>query len=154
MYDEWDKFPGVPPPCYPFDWARSPNLSEEEASAENKRIAELREQIRADHERRLNESSRQWKRKRVELVKTRIEFLLHCQDRPDIPSRERHSNARGCVYLMWCPSLAAHKIGKTNDLNRRITELRQEIDRAIELRASHPTTIFPLLLETALHCHF
>ena len=49
--DEWDKFPDVPPPCYPFD----------EASAENKRIEELREKIRADYERRLNESSRQWK---------------------------------------------------------------------------------------------
>jgi len=156
MYDEWDKFPDVPPPCYPIDFGRqiSPTLSEEEAVIESRKIEELGERIRADYDRRLNESNRQWKRKRVELVKAKIELILQCQNCQDTPSRERRSNSQGCVYLMWCPSISVYKIGKTNELNRRIIELRQEVDRAIELRTCYLTTISPPLLEMAIHCHF
>ncbi|GEM_PF-5148939 len=141
MPDEWDIFPAILPPCYPVRFS----------GAENKRLDELCERIRKDHERRCEDAQHEWPQRRVELVKEEIRLLRHCLRTPAVarPRRER-----GCVYLMWCPSLGAYKIGRSDDVHRRIGELRQEVDPQIERHTIYRTPVSLPLLEMALHRHF
>jgi len=78
----------------------------------------------------------------------------------------------GYVYLMWCPSIKAvvgeprvshpvtwkfgmYKLGHTDDLRRRIAQLRSELkDPKIECRASYYTPCSREILEGLLLRHF
>jgi hypothetical protein len=156
MADEWDIFPDIRPPSPPFKFGGEVSgvdgrLSRKEIAAENKRFEELYKEERKDYERRLQEARRDWPHERIDLVKARIKLLRRWQRQPTTEDRR---SMPGCVYLMWCPSLAAFKIGRTRNMHQRLAGLRQHVDPAIELCISYRTPVFLLLLETALHRHF
>jgi hypothetical protein len=117
---------------------------------DEKRWKEVCDEIRKDHERQLEEAHRQWPRQRVKQVQDRLKFLRLCQKTPG-PERPELSE---CVYLMWCPTLGAYKIGHTLDLKRRIGEHERKLDPKIQQRVSYYTPLSRLLLEGFLLSHF
>jgi len=144
--------PAVPPPVYPVDLGGASSLtrSAEELAAEDERIEELCKRIRKDYETRCDELRGQWPQQRVELVKRRIKFLRRCQRTPGTKRR----GLGDCVYLMWCPSLDAYKIGHTDCLWRRTDEHRRVLDPQIEHRVIYYTPLSRRSLEGFLLRHF
>lgn len=60
---------------------------------------------------------------------------------------------RHCVYLIWCPTLDAHKIGKTANYRARFRQLKRDLDPEIETWRKYWTPV-PSRLERGLHRHF
>ena len=156
QYDEWDIPRYVSSPCYPLPRpcvggvsGRRVISSEEWAAAENRR-QEVCEEIRKDYERRLEEDHVQSRRQRGKKVQDRLKFLHLCQKTPGTERRDLSE----CVYLMWCPSLGAYKIGHTDCSWRRFDEHRRDLDPQIEYRVTYYTPLSRQLLERSLLNHF
>jgi hypothetical protein len=124
--------------------------AEELAAAETRRIEE-RERIDEDHKRKKEERDRQFVIKRPTKVRKGLAFLRLCQR---TPGAERQKLTGTCVYLMWCPSLEAYKIGHTERLGGRIEAHRRKLDPRIELHIAYYTPLTKRKLEGVVLRHF
>jgi len=77
--------------------------------------------------------------------------IARLRDFETTPAQER--GGRSCVYLLWCPTLEAYKIGKAKDFWRRIMQHERGIDPRIEQRVRYNTPIRDRL-ERAVLRHF
>jgi hypothetical protein len=106
-------------------------------------------------ERDTEESAREMRRWRVKQARKALAFLRLCRRTP-AAARPWHPCEWKCgsVYLVWCPTHRAYRIGRSDNLPRRITEHLRDFDPRAELCVGYHTPVDLRLFERALHHHF